>query len=413
MIIEQSSRFMRRSFEGTTYTFREVPETPLEGTFGIYVHVPFCLSKCTFCPFYKELLSKKMKGHYVEALLREIAEMRMERRAKWLYFGGGTPNVLTLEELGAILGAIRRRVAVGSSVGTELLPSLVDRTYLQGLAALGFTKISIGVESLAAEVILPTGRRTAREEQIREIVREARDLDLWVNVDLMVGLPGQSAATFLEDVRRVAEMEPSQVTLYPFMIIRGLEAEPGVPTETQFELIERAGESLVRRGYERQGIWTFAQGEDVYDSSRDELIEEYVGFGPAAFSTYAGWKVVNPELAVYLRSVSHGHRLGFVAPKSEETDGWRTFARRIYDLRGDGFRGLPLPIRLFAGALRMTGYVRRGALTEKGVLLSHTLSKSVVESLPFPVQNPGCVENYEAYAAYREEAKRLYEVGSV
>ncbi|MFP4343906.1 MAG: radical SAM protein [Anaerolineales bacterium] len=411
MIIEQSSKFMRRSFERTTYTFRETPAASLEGTFGIYVHVPFCLSKCTFCPFYKELLSKELKGQYVEALLREIAETRMEGRAKWIYVGGGTPNVLTLEELGAILGAIRRRVEVGSSVGTELLPALVNRAYLQGLAELGFTKVSIGVESLADEVILPTGRRAAREERIDEIVREARELDLWVNVDLMVGLPEQSAATFLEDVRRVAEMEPSQVTLYPFMIIRGLQAEPGVPTETQFELIERAAESLVRRGYERQGIWTFAQGEDVYDSSRDELVEDYVGFGPAAFSTYAGWKVVNPELAVYLRSVSHGHRLGFVAPKSAETDAWRTFARRIYDLRGDGFGGLPLPIRLFAGILRLTGYVRGGGLTEKGILLSHTLSKSVVESLPFPVQNPGCVENYEEYAAYREEAKGLYAVG--
>ncbi|MGC9399314.1 MAG: radical SAM protein [Anaerolineae bacterium] len=400
MIIERSSAMMRRSFEKTIYRFRRIPPADLRGDFGIYVHVPFCLSKCTFCPFYKELFSEQEKAQYLAAIAQEIATTQMRGQAKWIYVGGGTPNLLAIDELAQILEGIRAKVQV-ESIGIELLPARITEPYLHDLQRIGFTKISLGVESLSRPLMLQTGRKLNQQAQLGTFIETARTLGLWVNVDLMVGLPNQSPDSFLEDIRVMAAMHPSQITTYPFMVIRGLESTPGFPSREQFSLIEKAYLLLQETGYERKSIWTFAQGDDVYDSSRDELIEDYVGFGPAAFSTYGGWKIVNPELCVYLKSLARGERMGFVAPKRADTDDWRVFARRIYDLRGDHFADLPLSIRGFVALLNLTNYIRHGKLTEKGIHLSHVLSKTVVESLPFPVQNPACVENYGDYTAYQ------------
>ncbi len=403
MIIERSKQMMKKSFEETVYHFAEAPPADLDGDFGVYVHVPFCLTMCSFCPFYKELYDEDLKAQYLDAMIAEIRGTRMAGRAKWIYFGGGTPNLLTLDELARVVGAICERVDV-ASIGIELLPARSTAEYLAGLRQIGFTKVSIGVESLSQEVMAPTGRKLSRREHIADLIAAAKALGLWINVDLMVGLPHQAPAAFRADVEQAAVMQPSQVTLYPFMIIRGLESVPSVPESEQFALIEEANRRLQPLGYERKGIWTFAQGEDVYDSSRDELVEDYVGFGPAAFSTYDDWKVVNPELSVYLKNWAEDERMGFIAQKTPGADVWRQFARRIYDLRGEDFRDLPLSIRAFVGLLRLRNYIEDGQLTPKGIMFAHAISKAVVESLPFPVQNAACVANYDRYAAYKAEA---------
>ena len=108
---------------------------------------------------------------------------------------------------------------------------------------------------------------------------------------------------------------PSQVTLYPFTNIRGFKTESSLSDQEQFELIEHAGEHLIEKGYNRTGIWTFALGDELYDSLRDELTDYYIGFGPAAFSTFENWKVVNPDLPAYFKTLQQGQHMGFVAPR--------------------------------------------------------------------------------------------------
>lgn len=404
MIVSKSRQMMRRSFEKTTYRFCEVPEADFRGNFGVYIHVPFCRTKCTFCPFYKELFSEDLKRRYLDAIVEEIGRTPMSGRAKWVYMGGGTPNTLSVQEVGRIVEGLRAKVRLGS-VGMELLPSLLDEGYLRGLKRLGFTKVSMGVESFSGEVGRETGRRRIGAPRVEELVKQAMSLGLWVNVDMMAGLPKQDAATFAEDIRKIAAVGPSQVTIYPYMVIRGVAAAPSMPEDDQFALIEGAAGVLESRGYGRRGVWTFAVGQDVYDSSRDELVEDYAGFGPSGFSTYGGWKVVNPELEVYLRNIETGRRMGFVAPKSRATDDWRRFARMIYDLKGRPPDGLPLYIRLYVRLLRLAGYIRGGALTAKGRLFAHAITKTVVESLPFPIQNPACVENYGEYLSFKMNAE--------
>lgn len=400
MISSKSKEMMQKSFKKTLYRFMKIPKPIFHGYFGIYIHVPFCLSKCSFCPFYKEIFSEKLKGQYLDAILKEIDDTDMQGEAKWIYFGGGTPNTLTIEDVNEVVERIRGKVQI-NSVGMELLPVILSDEYLKGLKAIGFTKISIGIESFSDKVIIKTGRRITTYDHMNQLIKFAKSLGLWVNVDMMVGLPNQDVNAFRYDMDKISTILPDQVTIYPFMVIRGLKAVPSSPAKEQFELIEEADEMLKRRGYSRKGVWTFALGDEIYDSSRDELIEDYAGFGPAAFSTYENWKVVNPELDVYLRNLKNGKRLGFVATKTKASDAWRKFARMVYDLKVDNTYNLPSYIKIFTWLLKLTGYIKRGNLTRKGRIFAHEITKTVVESLPFPVQNPDCVENYDEYISYK------------
>lgn len=399
MITEISKTMMQQSFKKTTYQFGEVPTAALHDTFGIYVHVPFCYSKCSFCPFYKEVYSDQLKDQYMVAIQKEITSCNMTGTAQWVYFGGGTPNTLGIPDLNTIVQHLIHKVAL-QSMGIELLPALVTTEYLEGLKTMGFTKVSIGVESFA-DFLDDTGRKTDTKDHIKEIIETAHSNGLWVNVDIMVGLPGQDHQAFLNDIAIMSEMGPDQVTIYPFMAIRGVSVAHSMPDVRQFDLIEKACNILLRSGYTREGVWTFARGSDLYDSSRDELVQDYIGFGPAAFSTYNGWKVVNPGLYRYVENM--GERMGFISLKSRKTDDWRKFARMVYDLKCERSKELPPTIRLFVWLLERAGYCKNGTLTKKGITFAHAITKTVVESLPFPIQNPACVSNYDEYTQYKNE----------
>lgn len=124
MIISVSKKMMQKSFEKTLYRFMEIPKPRFGTNFGIYIHVPFCFSKCSFCPFYKEIFSEELKRQYLGAILKEIESTDMEGEAKWVYFGGGTPNTLAMEEIHEIVERLRSKVQIGS-MGMELLPALL------------------------------------------------------------------------------------------------------------------------------------------------------------------------------------------------------------------------------------------------------------------------------------------------
>lgn len=101
-------------------------------------------------------------------------------------------------------------------------------------------------------------------------------------------------------------------------------------------------------------------------------------------------------------NVGHGKRMWFVATKTKATHEWQRFARLIYDLELDDDSDLPSYIRIVIWILRLTGCIRKGMLTGRGRISAHEITKTVVESLPFPVQNPNCVDNYDEYISYNK-----------
>lgn len=407
MIAEKSKAMMVKSFRKTRYTFENVPKATYGQPYGVYVHVPFCLSKCAFCPFYKEVFSEDLKTRYVSALRKEISLVDLSGTPSWVYFGGGTPNTLSIEDLGSILAEFRKRISL-TEVGIELLPRIVSEEYLNGLREIGVTKVSFGVESLNDDVLGASGRIGPGEEGCARQIERAHKYGLWSNADLMVGLPEQRGESFLHDVTALSSLGVSQVTMYPFMTIGNTRAVPGMPDHQQFALIEKAGEILCGAGYQRKSVWVFAKGDNVYDSSRDELVTDYAGFGPAAFSTFGSWKVVNPELSLWLNGIESGQRVGLVAPKSQASDHWRIFARMLYDTRCEPRPNLPWYINGYVRFLRAFGFgTRSGACTAKGLLFAHDLTKTVVESLPYPLQNPQVIGNFDEYERAKKAAVAL------
>jgi len=402
MLTFLSKKIMSRSFKKTIYRFRELKPISFKGNFGVYLHVPFCYSKCSFCPFYKEIYNANLKKLYLETLQKEIKDTDITGTAKWVYFGGGTPNTLSLRELSNIVSLLTSKVTV-EGMGIELLPGLLTSDYLNGLKEIGFTKVSIGIESFSKKVSNLTGRTSDKKISYKEIIELAKKLGLWINVDLMVGLPGQNEEVFIEDISGISYIQPNQVTIYPYMSIRN-NGKSMLSEKTQFRLIEQAANQLISSGYTRKGIWIFAQGDELYDSSRDELIEDYVGFGPAAFSTGENYKIVNPDLFSYVFAIEKSKKMAFIAPKTKTTDDWRKFAKMIYDLRCEPIDSLPEYINSYIKLLKTTGYCKNGHLTKKGIFFAHALTKTVVESLPFPLQNPSTVENYSDYMSFKNGA---------
>lgn len=402
MITEKSKKMMTKSFEKTIYRFTQTPDGSFTGNYGIYVHVPFCQTKCAFCPFYKEVYSEAKKELYIDALISEIGQKRISGRPYWIYFGGGTPNILSIDDVSRIVATFKKKIEI-PEMGIEILPKLASRKYIAELRKIGFSKISFGIETLQKEVLNNNNRDYITPEKVHDLIGHAKEKGFWVNVDMMVGLRHQTENSFMDDINRLREFKPSQITTYPYMIIRNSGVEAGMTNKTQFELIEKAGGLLRRHGYERKGIWIFADGTNIYDSSRDELVTDYAGFGPAAFSTYGNWKVVNPDLDIYLKNHQNNTRYSFVAPKSKATDDWRQFARMIYDLRCFPDRDkFPFYINAFIRVLTLLGYAGHKELTAKGVHFAHEITKTVVESLPFPLQNEHIVENYEEYLKAHE-----------
>ena len=124
MLLAHISTWMvKRRLGKIAYCFTGFPALSCSGDYGIYVNIPFCHSRCTFCPFYKELYREDLKNRYVAALAEEIKTAEISGTPWFVYFGGGTPNVLSPEDLSAIVGALREKITI-RDMGIELSPAL-------------------------------------------------------------------------------------------------------------------------------------------------------------------------------------------------------------------------------------------------------------------------------------------------
>ncbi len=402
LMIQQTVDYMRKNFEKIRYTFQEIPTESVTSPFGVYVNVPFCQQLCEFCPFYKELYSRSQVEKYIDAIVNEIQYSRMHGTPNWIYFGGGTPNILTISQLERIVDALKSKITI-NNMGLEALPSILTQEYISELRRIGFTKLSLGIETLQPIVLKSVGRNQGKYNEIPELLHYAQSLGIFTNVDMLIGLKDQMEGGFLKDIQNISHIHPSQVTIYPYMAIRGLVSNSSMPDEQQFRIIEDSWKILEKNEYSRRGPWTFTSTADLYDSSRDELVENYIGFGPAAFSGYGGNRYVNPPVDLYLSywgsEEKYAQPYALVSKNDPESIEWRKLARMIGDMEIDPNYPFSKTVKLVISLLKIGGYIRKNKLTRKGMLLSHYLMKNVVENLPFPLQNPAVISNNAEFVA--------------
>lgn len=206
-------------------------EDPIKhGLKGLYVHIPFCDTICSFCPFVKSVGSTERVDAYLAALVIELRTVGATRRiGAWeldtIYIGGGTPSVLNVDQLSALFGAIRAnfRIKPDAEISFEFEAKSIDEEKLRVLAQLGVTRVSFGVQTFD-----PASREminiTASLDQVHAAIADSAKYFANTNLDMMVGFPGQSVEDALKDAALAATSGIGSVSIYPVDYVMTLPA---------------------------------------------------------------------------------------------------------------------------------------------------------------------------------------------
>jgi oxygen-independent coproporphyrinogen-3 oxidase len=285
---------------------------------GIYVHVPFCSAICNYCNFNRGLFDEALKARYVQAVCDEIRLRGESAAADTVFFGGGTPSLLAPAEVGAILEACRAAfdLSGGAEITLEANPESVDVDKLERYRAAGVNRLSFGVQSFRDQE-LKRLTRLHSADRAREAVAEARRAGFDnVSLDLMMWLPGQTVAEWLESVEALVAVGPDHASLYmlevyPNAPLRDLMSRSGLsvaPDDDVAEMYVQSMDRLERAGYEQYEISSVAMpGRRSRHNLKYWRDGEWVGVGPGAHSTRRGVRWRNESSTVeYIDSVGAG-----------------------------------------------------------------------------------------------------------
>lgn len=282
---------------------------------GIYVHVPFCLKKCGYCNFYS-VSNLTLMDAYVEALRREIAlrarEMPPDFTADTLYFGGGTPSLLTPEHVRDIIETVRQNFELtgDSEITLEVNPATASLARLKAYRALGVNRLSIGMQSFSDAMLQTLGRAHKVADGLK-VFAEARKAGFAnISVDLIYGLPGQNAAGLAHDVNQVLALKPEHVSAYMLSLETGTPLAQTVakgqapPLEEAFqrEAFDYTVQVLSAGGYNQYEISNFSRNDGDHRSHHNLKywnFASYIGLGPGAHSfmypNRRGWNISSVE----------------------------------------------------------------------------------------------------------------------
>ncbi|MBW3622588.1 MAG: radical SAM family heme chaperone HemW [Armatimonadetes bacterium] len=275
---------------------------------GIYVHIPYCSSKCHYCDFNSYALGQARTEPYVRALLREIertaAEVKTESRFETVFFGGGTPTMCSGEQLVRILNALRSSYDLSpeAEITTEANPGTVTLEQLAQLRQGGFNRISFGVQSFDNALLRSIGR-IHTDRQAEEAVALAREAGFAnINVDLMFGLPGQALPAFGETLDRAFELDVPHLSIYGLIVEEGTafgrwheQGKLDLPDDSlEREMYDLVLEQTAEYGYEQYEISNFAK--PGFRCAHNQVYwrnEPYLGFGAGAVAYWNGVRRTN------------------------------------------------------------------------------------------------------------------------
>jgi oxygen-independent coproporphyrinogen-3 oxidase len=285
---------------------------------GVYLHVPFCAAICNYCNFNRGLFDEPLKTRFVDALIQEIAHAPRGLSADTIYFGGGTPSLLTPHEIESIIQAVRSTfdLAPDAEVTLEANPETVDVSRLEGFRRAGINRLSYGVQSFNDDDLKRLGRMhsAARAEQAVTMAREAGFDN--VSLDLMMWLPEQDVAQWLLSVDKAIAVGPEHMSLYILEVYPHLPLKQEMDVrrwtqaedDTAAEMYDLSMALLDRAGYEQYEISNVARpGYESLHNLKYWADGEWWGFGPGAHSTVDGsrWRNVSGT-EEYVRRIGSG-----------------------------------------------------------------------------------------------------------
>lgn len=271
----------------------------MEKRVGIYIHIPFCAGKCAYCNFYSLAGIDKLMPAYQAAVLKHIEEYSPQLDGfiiDTVYFGGGTPSHYGAGRLISILNALKKHghILLDSEVTVEINPGGISKEELIKLRRAGFNRLSVGVQSSNDKMLKSLGR-THTFADAEETVKNARQAGFDnISADIIYGLPSQDKDTWAETIARTAAFKAEHISCYELKIEEGTQLHvfkdsPFLPdTDAQADMYLYAVEMLGRFGYRQYEKSNFAQrGFESKHNLKYWLGEEYIGFGPGAYS-YVG-----------------------------------------------------------------------------------------------------------------------------
>ena len=295
---------------------------------GLYIHIPFCASRCIYCGFYSTT-RLDLRQQYVDALIRELVEVGKSKMLKddsisTVYLGGGTPSQLTIPQLHQLLDAIYiyNKVESGAEVTIEMNPDDVSVPYADTLRQLGINRVSMGAQTFDDERLRWLNRRhtVAQVGQAVTILRAAGIRN--ISIDLMYGFPDETIDDFVRDIDEAIKLDVEHISAYCLMIEEGTELYrrygdkrvreyDDSKEETERKMYELLIDKLTAAGYEHYEISNFARpGFRSRHNSSYWTGVPYIGLGAAAHSFdghMRSWNV--SDIRQYIAAVNRDERL--------------------------------------------------------------------------------------------------------
>jgi len=263
---------------------------------GLYIHVPFCRSKCAYCDFYSVTDDARV-DEYLEALFCEMSLRRdFATVFDTVYFGGGTPSCLSADQLADLLQRLRSVFLVlpETEITVEVNPGDVDAAFLFRLREAGFNRVSIGVQSFDDHILSTLGRRHNGREGLEAIESARRSGFENLSVDLIYGVPGQSLELWQRTMETAIAFRPEHLSCYELTLERGtplyrrVEAGQAAPLreEEGYRFFSTTSAFLEDNGYVHYEVSNFARGESLVSRHNHKYWDHtpYLGLGPAAHS---------------------------------------------------------------------------------------------------------------------------------
>lgn len=274
---------------------------------GLYIHIPFCRSLCSFCPYCKVVYNEELAQRYKKALLQEIeAVCKQQTRNKQvtsLYFGGGTPALMA-EHLGDIILKIKQYFDIGGGIGVELHPDDLSAQTLETLKNAGVSMVSVGIQSFDEHCLAKIGRSGVGFEQKLKLVQEY-GFDV-VDVDLIFGIPGQNKSVLKKDLQTAFENGATQISTYPFIDFTFADNKyKPVSHKEKKEMLDYLNGVCGEMGVKRTSVWTFAKKDTQRYSSVTR--DCFLGFGVSATTLLQDvFKINTFSIEEYIRRIEYG-----------------------------------------------------------------------------------------------------------
>lgn len=291
------------------------------GETGLYIHIPFCVQKCLYCDFPSFGGQELIYERYTEALCGEIkakSQLAKGWQIKTVFFGGGTPTVLSAEQMKRIIDTVYAcyAVKVDAEITTEANPGTLSLEKCVALRQMGFNRLSMGVQAWQDELLERLGRIHTRQQFLKNFANaRAAGFDN-INVDLMFALPEQTLGQWEETLSEITALQPEHISAYSLIIEEGTpfydlyEKEVYQQTDEELDraMYHTAVQILAEEGYHRYEISNFAK--DGKESQHNRIYwqdEAYRGFGLGAHSYWAGKRFHNPyDLHTYMEQAERG-----------------------------------------------------------------------------------------------------------